>query len=219
MVYIILLFPLFFIRIYSAAKLSRHITAPPMTPQCIYFLNLAVFLIMTGLFENISELQDSKTLTFLYRTPKIELKPLNLLLVSKKYAEIFDLPENESMEMAKCTRGYPFAFQVLGYLCWSRKCSWKQVLTEYDVYLEEYVYEKIWSELSAKDQEVLRAVASSPDGKVESIRNTAGLSSQLFNVYRKRLLKRGLISAPAFGRVELVLPRFQEFVSRTVSGY
>ena len=34
-----------------------------------------VFLLMTGLYENIYELQNEKTLTFLYRAPKIELKP------------------------------------------------------------------------------------------------------------------------------------------------
>ena len=178
--------------------------------------NLAVFLLMTGLYENIAELQDNKNLTFLYRAPKIELKPLNMLLVAEKYGSIFDLTDEDALEMAKCTRGYPFAFQVLGYLCWKKKCGWQQVLTEFDVYLEEYVYEKIWSELSAKDQEVLAAVSFASGDKVEAIREKAGMSSGLFNVYRKRLIRRGLIDSPAFGRIELTLPRFKEFVRRTV---
>lgn len=29
---------------------------------------------MTGLYENIYEIQNEKTLTFLYRTPRIEIK-------------------------------------------------------------------------------------------------------------------------------------------------
>ena len=176
--------------------------------------DLAVFLIMTGLYENISELQNAKNQTFLYRAPKVELRPLNLLLVAQKYKESFQIDEKEAMKMAQCTKGYPFAFQVLGYLCWTRKCSWKDAITEYDVYLEEYVYEKIWSELSAKDQEVLRAIASAKDRRVETIREAADMSSSLFNVYRKRLLKQGLITSPAYGQVELVLPRFREFVLR-----
>nr|MCR5273430.1 ATP-binding protein [Lachnospiraceae bacterium] len=39
---------------------------------------LPVFLIMTGLFENINNIQNEKNLTFLYRAPKVELKPLNI---------------------------------------------------------------------------------------------------------------------------------------------
>ena len=35
--------------------------------------DLNVFLIMTGLYENIYELQNEKTLTFLFRAPKVEL--------------------------------------------------------------------------------------------------------------------------------------------------
>ncbi len=38
--------------------------------------DLPVFLLGTGLYENIEELQNEKNLTFLYRAPKIQLKPL-----------------------------------------------------------------------------------------------------------------------------------------------
>ena len=176
--------------------------------------DLPVFMIMTGLYENIAELQDEKNLTFLYRAPKIELKPLNLQLIAQKYRECFHLTEEEARKMAACTKGYPFAYQVLGYLCWTRKARWDEVLTEYDVYLEEYVYDKIWSELSAKDHEVMRALAQARDSKVETIREVAEMSSSLFNVYRKRLLKRGLIISQAYGHVEMVLPRFREYVLR-----
>ena len=36
-----------------------------------------VFALMTGLYENIYDLQNEKSLTFLYRAPKIILEPLN----------------------------------------------------------------------------------------------------------------------------------------------
>lgn len=39
--------------------------------------DLPVFLLATGLYENIDELQNEKNLTFLFRAPKIQLKPLN----------------------------------------------------------------------------------------------------------------------------------------------
>ena len=34
-----------------------------------------IFLLMTGLYENIYELQNDKALTFLYRAPKLILEP------------------------------------------------------------------------------------------------------------------------------------------------
>ena len=47
--------------------------------------DLPVFLLATGLYENIDELQNEKNLTFLYRAPKIQLKPLNQLAIINKY--------------------------------------------------------------------------------------------------------------------------------------
>ena len=177
---------------------------------------LNVFLLMTGLYENIADLQDSKTLTFLYRAPKIELKPLNIGLIAAKYREIFELSDETAMAMAKVTEGYPFAFQVLGYLCWDRKLPWEKVLPEFDAYLEEFVYDKIWSESSGKDKEIIAAICKSETGKVESVRTEAGVSSSLFNVYRKRLIRRGIIYSPTYGYVAFTLPRFREFVLRNL---
>lgn len=46
---------------------------------------LPVYLLMTGLYENIRELQDEKTLTFLYRAPRIDLDPLSLFEIKENY--------------------------------------------------------------------------------------------------------------------------------------
>ena len=97
--------------------------------------DLPVFLLMTGLYENIYELQNEKTLTFLYRAPKIELRPLNIGMIAEKYKSIFELTDEEATEMAKETRGYPFAFQVLGYLCFKHNTGWHNVLPEFSQYL------------------------------------------------------------------------------------
>lgn len=51
--------------------------------------DLPVFLLATGLYENIDELQNEKNLTFLFRAPKIQLKPLNQQAVMNKYKNIF----------------------------------------------------------------------------------------------------------------------------------
>jgi ribosomal protein L20A (L18A) len=167
---------------------------------------------MTGLYENIYELQNEKTLTFLYRAPKIELRPLNIGMIAEKYKSIFELTDEEATEMAKETRGYPFAFQVLGYLCFKHNTGWHNVLPEFSQYLEEYVYEKIWSELSKGDKELLVAMAKTNDTKVEAIRKIIKKASNSFSVYRNRLIKKGLIISPEYGHLEFTLPRFKEFV-------
>ena len=177
--------------------------------------DLPVFLALTGLYENIYELQNEKTLTFLYRAPKMELQPLNIGMIASKYSEIFQLDEDEALQMAKETKGYPFAFQVLGYLCWRNEAEWTEVLPEYSQYLEEYVYEKLWSELSSNDRKVLIAMTEADDQKVGSIRAKAGKSSSSFGVYRDRLIKKGIVGAAEYGYLEFALPKFKEVVYRT----
>lgn len=179
--------------------------------------NYNVFLLMTGLYENIYDLQNEKSLTFLYRAPKIELKPLSIPLIMQKYKEIFALKDEQALAMAKLTEGYPFAYQVLGYLCFKNKTSYEKVLFEFDSCLEEYVYEKIWSELSSMDKVILAAMAKSSSTKVASIREAANLDSNIFNVYRKRLLKKGVVRTPEYGHLAFSLPRFREFVLRNCS--
>lgn len=177
---------------------------------------LNVFLLMTGLYENISKIQDNKNLTFLYRAPKLLLAPLNLTLIAAKYKEVFRLDDKEAYKMAEATKGYPFAFQVLGYLCWSRQKRWNELMPEYDAYLEELAYEKMWSELSEKDRQIVSAMSRLDDLKVENIRAEAGIDSNLFSVYRQRLLKQGIIASPSYGYLAFTLPRFKEYVQRVM---
>lgn len=66
--------------------------------------DLPVFLLMTGLYENINAIQDEKNLTFLYRAPKLEMKSLNIGAVAQKYADTFDIDSDGAVEMAKLTK-------------------------------------------------------------------------------------------------------------------
>lgn len=174
--------------------------------------DLPVFLLMTGLYENIEELQNEKNLTFLYRTPKIELKGLNIRAIAVKYKSIFNLDEGAALKMAKLTKGYPFAFQVLGYLTWNKNGDFESVLDEYQQYLEEFVYEKLWSELSAKDKMILNGMATAKDNKIITIREQLNIDTNNFNPYRKRLIKKGLINGDEHGVLKFTLPLFENFV-------
>lgn len=176
--------------------------------------NYNVFLLMTGLYENIYELQNQKTLTFLYRAPKIELKPLSIPMICAHYKKIFNLSDGEALAMAKYTNGYPFAFQLLGYLCFKNNANYKNVIDEYNAYLYEYVYEKIWTELSGLDRQVAEAMAKSNKTKIEDIRKLLQMPSNKFSMYRSRLLRKGIVAAAQYGHIDFVLPNFKEFVLR-----
>lgn len=174
--------------------------------------DLPVFFLGTGLYENVEELQDEKNLTFLYRAPKISLKPLNKRAVMYKYQTIFHIEEETASRMASLTKGYPFAFQVLGYLTWNQHGDYQSILPQYQQYLSEFVYDKLWSELSAKDKMVARGIAQVNSGKISEIRAILHMETNEFNPYRKRLIRKGLIDGDTRGYVKFTLPFFEEYV-------
>ena len=174
--------------------------------------DLPVFLLMTGLYENIKNLQNENNLTFLYRAPKIVLRPLNIMTVSENYRRVFNTDPETAMKMAKITKGYPFAFQVLGHFTWKNDGEYNKALPQFKQYLEDYVYEKIWSEMSEGDKKLAYGAARSERGKAKEIKELSGLSDNEYSVYRDRLVKRGILDGSTHGYVEFTLPLFEEFV-------
>lgn len=169
-------------------------------------------MLMTGLYEQIRNLQNEKSLTFLYRAPKIELKPLSMNGMANNYQEVFAITEAEAMEMARFTMGYSYAFQVLGYLKFRTDASLRQIIPEFDEIMEEYSYEKIWEEMSARDREIAVLLARNGKMKVRDIIKETGLTSSSFSTYRRRLSKGGIISVQEYGYCDLCLPRFKEII-------
>ena len=174
--------------------------------------NLPVFLLMTGLFENIYELQSEKSLTFLYRAPKIQLPSLEMTAIKLRYQNIFHLEDAKAVEMAKLTGGYPFAFQLLGYLTWNHGGHYQEVLQDYRQSLYEYVYQKIWAELSSKDRLVLRGLIEAEDNTIKSIKEKLGMTDNEWSPYRQRLIRKGIVDGHERGVLRLTLPMFDVFI-------
>ena len=175
--------------------------------------NYPVFILMTGLFENIRSLQNEDTLTFLYRTPRIELKPLSINAMQIRYKNILNISDESAHEMAIFTKGYPYAFQVLGYLSWNNTPDLETIKYDFDSIMEENVYEKIWSGLSHGDKKILKAIALN-GGKMATkdiIAKTSNTSSS-YSAYRNRLSKSGIIDTSEYGYAKLTLPRFDVFI-------
>ena len=173
---------------------------------------LPLFLIMTGLYDNIDALQNEKILTFLHRAPKIRLKPLNIRSIAEHYKNTLEIDDNSAKKMADITRGYPFAFQVLGYYTYENKGDYIKAMPDYRQRLEEYVYDKIWSELSTTDKRVAHAIACVKSGKIVEIRSQLHMEPNEFAPYRDRLIKKGIINGEERGTVRFELPLFEEYV-------
>ena len=168
-------------------------------------------IINNSLFDNISNLQNEKSLTFLYRAPKIFLEPLSIPAITTSYRSVFDISPSEAVEMAKLTKGYPFAFQILGYLKWETNDDLEKLLPKFDEELIIYAYEKIWSELSELDRKIVYVISTGVY-KTWEIREKLSISPQLLNTYRKRLMERGVVNGSVRGKLTLALPRFEEYI-------
>ncbi len=174
-----------------------------------------VFLLMTGLYENIYAIQNDPALTFLLRTPKISLEPLSLHQITKQYSDIFQIDVDSAKNLAKITKGYAFAFQALGLLYYEHRDEMElsDILLKLDDMLDDFVYKKIWSSLSKQDKDVVLAIKKD-ETKVSEICKKTGMTSSIFSRYRDRLIKRGIIMSSGHGYVSLLLPRF-EIVANT----
>ncbi|MBR1524247.1 MAG: AAA family ATPase [Lachnospiraceae bacterium] len=172
---------------------------------------LPVFLLMTGLFKNIDRLRNADGMTFLERAPRTILSPLDTDAITYKYKETLGIAEDKAIRLAEATKGYSFAFQTIGYFTWENPNDPEKAENDAKDYLIEFAYNKIWSELSAKDREVVCAIAKVPSGEILHIRKLLDYSSNQFNPYRDRLIKAGVIIGRESGQVEFALPWFDEF--------
>lgn len=166
---------------------------------------LDVFLIMVGI--NVCP-QGGDDL-FLYHVPKVMLKPLNIPAIAARYKSIFEiLPEN-AVAMAKLTKGYAFAFQLLGDLVWRRGCITQNVIDEYSELLFSYSYERIWLDLSEEEKEVCQNIANGARNE-EEISSDPGI--QRIDLCVKRLINRGIIKKEIDRSINFELPLFEKYI-------
>ena len=127
----------------------------------------------------------------------------------------FKIKEEDALQMAELTRGYPFAFQVLGYLFWNdSERKLQNIINEYDQYLEEFVYKKIWSELSDKDRVLAIGISKYTEPvKIRDIISCLKWNNSTMSLYKDRLKKKGILDTSTYGYVSFTLPRFEKFIN------
>lgn len=172
-----------------------------------------VFLLMTGLYENISKLENEKSLTFLYRAPKVYMDSLSLRSITTSYQNIFNISKDNAFALAKITKGYAFAYQLLGYILFKNNKTEadQSVIDEFDDLLENRVYAKIWDSLSIKEKDILELVSIGKDTNKEIMKELS-MNSNSLSVYKKRLELKGILDNKDRGILKMKLPRFYEFV-------
>ena len=173
-----------------------------------------VYLLMTGLYENIYAIQNDPALTFLLRSPKMHLDPLSIPQITKQYRLIFQTDFQTANQLALLTKGYAFAFQALGMLYYEYhdSLSLDEILSKLDDMLDDFVYRKIWELLSHQEKIIMRTLPEETV-RVKEICDKLNMTSGTFSQYRDRLIKRGLLLSPSHGYITASLPHFSVIVS------
>lgn len=182
------------------------------TFQILIKNDLPLYLIMTGLPQNIDILQNEDTLTFLYRCPKIALNSLDLIEIANSYEKVLKVDHKKANELSKLTNGYAFAYQVLGYILFENKnIDREDLLNRYDSLLNERSYKKIWTELTEVEKKIVKAMSKGKT-KIKDIRDYTKIGSSEMSTYRQRLDTKGVVDTSTYGRLSFTLPRFGEIV-------
>ena len=175
--------------------------------------NYPVYLVCTGLYENIIEVSNVKNLTFFRRAATVKTEPLNAVRMAETYRRLLCIDVSEAREMAKITKGYAYAFQELGSLYFRKAPSvaLPDLMPDLKAELFAYSYEKIWEELTEADRFLVKLLTEKAEYKREEVLALMGERAGNYSMYRDRLLKRGILeSRQAY--ISFALPFFAEYI-------
>ncbi len=195
-------------------KNNQYTRVFTQTFKNMYRKEYPIFLLMTGLYENVHNIEKEQSLTFLFRAPKINIGPLDLRLVALTYSKIFSISIEESAALAKFTKGYALAFQILGKLLFDYKTTSlnDDIIQRFDTEIINYAYQIIFSELTEKQKEIVTMLSKIETNNIDEILKKINLSASQFSPHRRDLIERNILISKRRGEIEFALPRFKEFV-------
>ena len=172
----------------------------------------AVYLVCTGLYENIEQVYNVKNLTFFRRATTIKTEPLNFVRMTEMYKKRLNIDCELAKQLARCTKGYPYAFQELGVLYFGKgaKDTFESITDDLKAELYSYAYEKIWEEMSVEDRALVKLLLDKEEYKREEVLKRMEKPDN-YSTYRDRLAKRGIITTKQ-AYISLALPYFAEYV-------
>lgn len=186
----------------------------------IHNLDLPLKIMMTGLPENVLDVQESANLTFFLRANTIITSPLQEVEMASAYTQALEIPLDLGLKMARLVGGYSFAFQLLGDLVYRMKAAGspvnedllQQVLPPFKDLLFTQAYQTIYKTGSDRDRQYL--VAINGRKKTSEVIEIMGVSKNVVAKCRQRALERRLVAKDGYGYVVYTLPYFGEFIQR-----
>ncbi|RKM63100.1 hypothetical protein D6856_02975 [Butyrivibrio sp. XB500-5] len=192
------------------------------TPEMVKLLSMIgsmilegmrIYLVVTGLAENIEEFSSEKNLTFFKRADELEIKGLNKFDITAMYQKLLKIDALEAKKIEEETKGYAYAYQVLGSLYYGKQKNEtiSDLIPEFERILFRDSYDLVWKSLSKGEKEVIRCICRTKDGKAEDIKNLMKNKAS-YPVYRSRLLNKHLVNDEERGYMKIRLPHFDRFV-------
>jgi hypothetical protein len=174
-----------------------------------------VYLICSGVYKNLYELGEVPNLTFFKRAAELKTEPFPTPAMAIRYEDLAEMKENKAIEYAKMSKGFAFAYQVLGcaYVDYREKGE-EYVLKQAKSELFAQCYEKIWMELPEGERKILKIVADGPKKRKNVLEELDAKGSYQVNSYK--LKQMGLLadSSEAYGMAEITLPFFGEYIQK-----
>lgn len=172
-----------------------------------------IYLLVTGLAENIEEFSSEKNLTFFKRADELEIKGLNKYDITAMYQKLLKIDAVEAKKIEEETKGYAYAYQVLGSLYFGKQKNetLNDIIPEFERIMFRDSYDLVWKSLSNGEKEVVRCICKTKDGKAEDIKKLMANAAS-YSVYRSRLINKHLVSDEIRGYMKLRLPHFDKFV-------
>ena len=182
--------------------------------QILIRMELPIYLIVAGLYEDIESIENTDGLTFFLRAEKYEMTPLNIGIIREDYKKTLGLDHDAADELARMTKGYAFAYQAFGKYMWEsgENHITGMVLAQVDEALSQKVYDKIWSELTERDRWFLGFIVKKDTMSVAELLEQTKKKHNEWSEPRKRLIEKGIIDGSSRGQISLKLPRFREYV-------
>ena len=192
------------------------------TPEMIKLLSvvgsmilegLNVYLVVTGLSENIEDFSTEKNLTFFKRADSKEIKSLNKYDITYMYEKLLDVNTEEARKLERLSKGYAYAYQVLGslYFCKKPGETIDDIMPNFERIMYKDSYDLIWKSLSAGEKEVVKCIYKSKTGKAEDIKKLMSNPSS-YTVFRAHLINKHLVDGDTRGYLKIQLPSFDKFI-------
>lgn len=174
---------------------------------------IQVYLVVTGLSENIEDFSTEKNLTFFKRADTKEIKNLNKYDVVSMYEKLLNVEPKEAKRLQELTCGYAYAYQVLGSLYFTKKKdeTLENLMPEYERILFKDTYDLIWKNLTESEKELIKCIYKSETGKTDAIKSLMR-KPESYPVYRNRLINKHIVDGDSRGILKIRLPRFKEFI-------